>query len=148
MLLTRGNTAVRCRHLVDSKNICTPVLRAGVLVLSTVFATRCQGFAVSSSGRVSHEYAKLWDCQAAKSWRRAELVQQSLTHCYCGDLSVYWKYTWFVFIPSPQSLTNGMKKFCYLLYSCCDLALFIAFLIQYIMRNSFANRSPQGLDCA
>lgn len=75
--LTRGNTAVRCRHLADRKNICTCILRTIALLLSTVFATLCQFFAVSSSCIVSHEYAKRWDCQTAKSWSRAELVQQS-----------------------------------------------------------------------
>lgn len=140
MLLTRGNTAVRCRHLADSRNICTPIRRASVLVLSTVFTTRCQGFAVSSSGIVSHEYAKLWDCQAARSWSGAELVQHSLTQCYCGDLSSSWKY---MICFSYQGKSSAIY---------CILAVILFFLLllytQYIMTNSFAIRGPQGLDCA
>lgn len=54
--LSHGYTAMRNRLFADSKNICTAILMAHVLVISTVLATRCQGFC-------RHSFT--WIC---KSW--------------------------------------------------------------------------------
>lgn len=124
----------RRRHIADSETICTLILKASVLARSAMFATRCQGFAVSSSHIVPHEYAKRWDCQAAKSWSRAE-NNPAQPFCYCGDLSFYhWKYTWFIFytVESAQLPTNAVIK---------DILLFTAFLSWFSSAHFFSSNS-------
>lgn len=127
-----------------------PYWRPASLLLSTVFATRCQVFAVSSSGKVSHEYAKRRDCQAAKSWSRAELVQHSPSLLWRSKLLLVKVHVILFFFYTRRVLRSlqikRSKECCYLLHSCCDIALSIA--VFNLMINPFANMAPQGHNCA
>lgn len=122
---------------------CSPILWASILLLWTVFAARCQGFVASSSGVVSHEYAKRRDCQAAKkkSWRGGELVQRSPLLLWRSKLLSGKVHVIYFFIErqvlSNLQMEQSKKVFYLLLLHCCDFHLSSTLTTHLLTRTIF-----------
>lgn len=131
--------------LLTVKISAPPTLMARVLVTSTVLAARCQGFAVSS-GIVSHEYAKRWGRQVAKSWSRAEVVQHgALWRCKLLPLNLhvifFFLYHGRCSVACKWSYRGNSANYCILAPIPLWFFSFLCFFFN-LMTNPFADKAP------